>query len=265
MQQRWLYRAPQPLFEAWAATRLTYHTHLQPVWEVMQAWWEDSAFTTVDRTEVRRFLTQRLMGHPSASLGEPNNLVAEEAGLPAPMVLQSMPLAQRLVLRWQQAGLPALQLQQYLLIPEDLALAVLPGEAVLPTADASPEKTATTEETLERLSAKGKPQETAPLETKTPNAGLETPSLEEESFRDLFNTLPPEAVLPEEVYQPYAGVVLLHAFFPSLFSNLGWLDFEHQWRSEREQQWAVYAIHYLASGEEAPDEANLFVAKLLAG
>ncbi|MEL6536381.1 MAG: contractile injection system tape measure protein [Bacteroidota bacterium] len=274
-RDRWIHRVPTSIFMTWVAHReieiLSEGEFVTLLSEV-----QSQGNLSADRAEIRRWLTDILLSKPVVgSQGSILATQAAEAWLPSPMVLQSRDLIQRLLTQWEAAGLPWLQIQQYLLIPEGMSPAP-PAEPMATekdqqsssvsgayssqgqgghTAGEEKEREPTHPElSLDPVANQAIPTEEIPTSPERPLSDLEVAGL-----------LTPEASLPEEVYQSHTGIVLLHAFLPSLFSNLGWLDGEHQWRSERDQQWAVYAIHYLASGEAEPEESDLFVAKLLAG
>lgn len=254
-KSRWILRGPTSLLEAWVAYLTTEADAKQALMEIIQAALQTEQPKAADRAELRRYLTEFLLA-TTASI-EPS---ATTHNAPTPIVLQSMLLAQSLMQRWERLSSPKLPLNQWLLVPDTLATYAVQtppqkeqqqeGERVisnqqLASQTASPKGTAGYENSPKH------PKSTKEAGGYSQVGPLQTYFLE------------PEAL--EVVYQPHAGVMLLHAFLPSLFTNLSWLDAEHQWRSQRDQVWAAYAVHYLASGEAAPNEAVLFVAKLLMG
>jgi len=80
--------------------------------------------------------------------------------------------------------------------------------------------------------------------------------------------VPDDALDPSDkedfILTPNSGLVLLHPFLPQLFDTCKWLN-----KDDREnitvQTRAVYALHYLATGEEDPPEFMLMLPKLLCG
>ena len=71
-----------------------------------------------------------------------------------------------------------------------------------------------------------------------------------------------EAVAGEEIFAANAGVVLLHPFLHSIFKILGFVE-GGQFRTPEGHTRALNLIHFLATGEPAAHEHDLFVAKLL--
>lgn len=63
---------------------------------------------------------------------------------------------------------------------------------------------------------------------------------------------------------PDAGLVLLHAFLPRLLEYCGWLR-ENEFVNDEAKNRAVYALHYLAAGDEEAPEYVLMLPKLLCG
>lgn len=63
---------------------------------------------------------------------------------------------------------------------------------------------------------------------------------------------------------PGAGVVLLHPFLPRLFEICNWVD-KHQFWDGEAQTGAIYALYYLATGEEDGPEFMMMIPKLLCG
>lgn len=61
-----------------------------------------------------------------------------------------------------------------------------------------------------------------------------------------------------------AGLILLYPFLIQLFENCGWID-KKSFLNAYAQTMAVYALHYLATGEVAALEHRLVFPKLLAG
>jgi hypothetical protein len=63
---------------------------------------------------------------------------------------------------------------------------------------------------------------------------------------------------------PGAGLVLLHPFLPRLFEYCHWLK-ENEFVNDETRNHAVYALHYLAAGDEEAPEYVLMLPKLLCG
>lgn len=76
-------------------------------------------------------------------------------------------------------------------------------------------------------------------------------------------TKPAEAS-PDALWINEAGVILLHPFLPQLFRSRGWVDRE-KFTDADGQTMAVYALHYLATGEVEAPEHQLLLPKLLTG
>lgn len=70
---------------------------------------------------------------------------------------------------------------------------------------------------------------------------------------------------PVSVYVRNAGLVLLAPFFPRLFDKMELLDEKKQLTERASKVKAIYAIQYLATGEEKLPEYELFLNKLLTG
>lgn len=66
------------------------------------------------------------------------------------------------------------------------------------------------------------------------------------------------------IMTPNSGLVLLHPFLPQLFDTCKWLN-KDKWKDITVQTRAVYALHYLATGEEDAPEFVLMLPKLLCG
>lgn len=66
------------------------------------------------------------------------------------------------------------------------------------------------------------------------------------------------------VLVPGAGVVLLHPFLPRLFEICNWVD-KHQFLDGEAQIRAIYALYYLATGEEDGPEFMMMIPKVLCG
>ncbi|MFN8395491.1 MAG: contractile injection system tape measure protein [Bacteroidia bacterium] len=73
-----------------------------------------------------------------------------------------------------------------------------------------------------------------------------------------------EPKLPEEIFVPNAGLVLVAAFLPMFFEHLGLLE-GGQFRDEAAQQRAVLLLSVLSRGLNVVDEPELAMEKLLAG
>ncbi|HEY5749325.1 MAG TPA: contractile injection system tape measure protein [Chryseolinea sp.] len=69
---------------------------------------------------------------------------------------------------------------------------------------------------------------------------------------------------PDALWVNEAGVILLHPFLPQLFRSRGWVDKEN-FVDAYGQTMAVYALHYLATGEAEAPEHQLLLPKLLTG
>ncbi len=68
----------------------------------------------------------------------------------------------------------------------------------------------------------------------------------------------------EVLYVDDAGIVLLHPFLQMHFEHLGLLR-DKRFVDEQARERAVHQLHFLATGEEEPEEYLLVVAKLLCG
>ena len=62
-----------------------------------------------------------------------------------------------------------------------------------------------------------------------------------------------------------SGVVLVHAFLPSLFKAFDWLGEDKKFKDEALRHRAIHLLHYLASGEEQLPEYRLLLPKVLCG
>ena len=65
-------------------------------------------------------------------------------------------------------------------------------------------------------------------------------------------------------YTKSAGIVILHPFLLRFFDANHLLD-NSRFRSDRERSTAVHLLHFLATGEEAPEEHETHLYKLLCG
>ncbi|SHH64485.1 hypothetical protein SAMN04488109_4797 [Chryseolinea serpens] len=74
----------------------------------------------------------------------------------------------------------------------------------------------------------------------------------------------PSEASPDALWINEAGVILLHPFLPQLFRSRGWVEKE-KFADDYGQTMAVYALHYLATGEAEAPEHQLLLPKLLAG
>ncbi|TCI01888.1 hypothetical protein EZV61_16620 [Corallincola luteus] len=64
----------------------------------------------------------------------------------------------------------------------------------------------------------------------------------------------------------HCGVLLLHPFLPTLFQRLGWLSSDSPERlADAHQLQALFALHYLATGQQQAEEGELVFAKFLLG
>ncbi|HEX5150591.1 MAG TPA: contractile injection system tape measure protein [Parafilimonas sp.] len=68
----------------------------------------------------------------------------------------------------------------------------------------------------------------------------------------------------EAIFVANAGLIILHPFLPELFRHCGWLE-KNKFINEYTQTMAVYALHYLATGETDVPEYQLMFPKFLAG
>ena len=71
--------------------------------------------------------------------------------------------------------------------------------------------------------------------------------------------------IDEYVYVDHAGLVLLHPFLSTFFSNLKLLNAEEQFADESSQIRAVHLLSFLATGKMNPDETELPFCKFLTG
>ena len=62
-----------------------------------------------------------------------------------------------------------------------------------------------------------------------------------------------------------AGVVLVHAFLPSLFKAFDWSGEDKKFKDETLCHRAIHLLHYIASGEEQLPEYRLLLPKVLCG
>jgi hypothetical protein len=68
----------------------------------------------------------------------------------------------------------------------------------------------------------------------------------------------------EAIFVSNAGLIILHPFLPELFRHCGWLE-KNTFINEYTQTTAIYALHYLATGETVIPEHQLMFPKFLAG
>jgi hypothetical protein len=78
------------------------------------------------------------------------------------------------------------------------------------------------------------------------------------------NKTKPAEASPDVLWVNEAGVILLHPFLPQLFRSRGWVD-QGSFVDDYGQTMAVYALHYLATGEVEAPEHQLLLPKLLTG
>ena len=76
-----------------------------------------------------------------------------------------------------------------------------------------------------------------------------------------FETQNPE----NQYYIKNAGIVIVHAFLPSFYENIGLLNPQKQFLDEHAQQCAIQWIEHLATGEEQLPEYRLLLSKILCG
>ena len=70
----------------------------------------------------------------------------------------------------------------------------------------------------------------------------------------------------EDIHTPNSGAILLHPFLPQLFKTLHLLNDNNEWQSPTAQTNALFAIHYLATGQiENITEDQLILPKILTG
>lgn len=68
----------------------------------------------------------------------------------------------------------------------------------------------------------------------------------------------------EDILAPYSGLVLLNPFLPQLLRNLNLLNEKNEWSTDQDQIWAMFTLHYLASGNKSHiPEDELILLKLL--
>jgi len=101
------------------------------------------------------------------------------------------------------------------------------------------------------------------------NALFPPPTMRDEKAR---STIPDKHVSSEfgeegkaEIFTSYAGVVLLHPFLGPFFRGLNLLNARNRFESVDAQQHAIHVLHFLASGEENPEEPTTCLLKILCG
>ena len=70
------------------------------------------------------------------------------------------------------------------------------------------------------------------------------------------------ALTEEGIFVVNAGIVLLHPFLSTLFDRLGWLE-NKQFKTRHHRERALYLLHYLATGQLQPEEAELVMPKVI--
>ncbi|HAP61798.1 MAG TPA: hypothetical protein DCR93_20625 [Cytophagales bacterium] len=73
-----------------------------------------------------------------------------------------------------------------------------------------------------------------------------------------------EGATVETIAVDHAGIILLWPFLAQLFASQGWLA-DEEFGSQTDQMAAMVLLHWLATGEEAPSEAQLVLGKWLVG
>lgn len=78
-----------------------------------------------------------------------------------------------------------------------------------------------------------------------------------------------EAAAPEAaakgIFVSQAGVVLLHPFFIRFFDRRGLLTADHLFKSRDCREKAIHLLHFLATGQEHPEEQHTTVYKVMCG
>ena len=105
-----------------------------------------------------------------------------------------------------------------------------------------------------------------PKQDKTKEQPLKQPNQKEESLKRPFR-LDKEPTPSDSAFFfiENAGVVLVHAFLPSLFKAFDWLGEDKKFKDEAVRQRAIHLLHYIASGEEQLPEYRLLLPKVLCG
>ena len=71
-----------------------------------------------------------------------------------------------------------------------------------------------------------------------------------------------ESIDEEGLFVQYAGIVLIHTFFSTLFKRLQWVK-EGKFENDQAKQKALQLLHYVATGREKAEEYELAVPKIL--
>ena len=105
-----------------------------------------------------------------------------------------------------------------------------------------------------------------PKQDKTKEQPLKQPNQKEDSLKSPFR-LEKEPTPSDSAFFfiKNAGVVLVHAFLPSLFKAFDWLGEDKKFKDEAVCQRAIHLLHYIASGEEQLPEYRLLLPKVLCG
>ena len=98
-----------------------------------------------------------------------------------------------------------------------------------------------------------------------PALGINSEFVNHPEREKLIETEIAEHIAEEDfILIPDAGLVLLHPFLPRLFEYCNWLNKDGFVNDEARNR-AVYALHYLAAGDEEAPEFVLMLPKLLCG
>jgi hypothetical protein len=151
------------------------------------------------------------------------------------------------------------------------------GEWVQKTArvekQAKDEQQKLTQREVNKLGKESKPKKDQPGTDKRPQRNNEQPNPEpgwppqqttgREGNLPPIALRPPDPILTEEgIFVVNAGIVLLHPFLATLFGRLDWLE-NKQFRSTHHQERALHLLHYLATGQDQAEEAELVMPKAL--
>ena len=80
--------------------------------------------------------------------------------------------------------------------------------------------------------------------------------------KEVFDELLQEQIDEEGIFVANAGIVLLHAFLPTLLNRLQLVN-NGRYANEQAQQKALYLIHYIATGKTDAEEHELIIPKVL--
>ncbi|WP_062054064.1 contractile injection system tape measure protein [Aquimarina longa] len=237
-RQRWIMWIAPNIFKNWVNHHNTKWDWATIVIKKMTEWITDPAIGTTQHQEIRRFLTDSCLQLQSLNpLIYKNPLQVIEQKEVKPIQLLSGTLQNELLQYWKDNELPKKLFSNFM--------------------DVSSKK-------IQNLTVDTKEEFKTPDNSEAIKNELVT---KEEIWKEIARHVESEQEnkFPEEIYTSNAGIVLLHVFLPSLFKQLDWLDKEERWETDKYRLQAVYVIHYLATGDKAPEESSMFVAKLLAG